>query len=608
MRILFAFLVLVASLQAQTNAPVAFYLDNTGGKASITELQRFPSSFSFPDTPVGSASSVGLRVVNASTNAIELAAVGFVNGSQQNNDFFSDLLIGLSLAPGQSQYFEIYFLPLTTGGISATAEIGVGGTQIVVFSTVQGNGTAVQLGLSCKAATPISRCDGSTLQPDLATAVNFGNVSTTSSVTATFSLKNGGSTAINPQQLVALKTATNNPSTAFQLGPLPNSIAPGATGSFTITFAPGSATVQTGTLAVGSNLYALQGAGVANVVGDISSLTLTYTDTSGVRLTAQGASPIDFGNTIVGTGINPVLLFNVSNPATTIGAVSVSTISVSGTGFALQGTNPAPASIQPGTSISFSVVFTPPSAGTYSGSLSIGTRVFNLTGKSTVSSFPAPSIAVDIQPLVSAQQAHLTIQLASAAPSQEIGTLTMRFTPSVANDNDDAAIEFVATASRQMQVTVPSGSTTGSYNGQSSITFQTGTTAGTIQFTMQFPNQAPVSQSYTIAPAQIQISTGQAVRQAPNLVVTLTGFDNTHTAGQLAFLFYDTSGRLITPSAIAYDATSAFQQNVFNSSTPGGAFSLQASFPVTGDVTQVGSVAVTLKNSAGQTSTTQTFQ
>jgi hypothetical protein len=35
---------------------------------------------------------------------------------------------------------------------------------------------------------------------------------------------------------------------------------------------------------------------------------------------------------------------------------------------------------------------------------------------------------------------------------------------------------------------------------------------------------------------------------------------------------------------------------------------LQAIFPVQGDVTQVGSVAIALTNSAGQTNTTQTFQ
>jgi hypothetical protein len=184
----------------------------------------------------------------------------------------------------------------------------------------------------------------------------------------------------------------------------------------------------------------------------------------------------------------------------------------------------------------------------------------------------------------------------------------MQFTPSISNVADDAAVEFVSTGTRQLQINVASGAHSATCNNQSAITFQTGTTAGTIKFTVQFPNQPAVTQSYNITPAQMKITSSQAQRQAPNLVLNIVGFDNTHTAGPLSFVFYDTSGKTLTPTAISY-ATAAFQQNVFqNGTNAGGAFLLQASFPVTGDVTQVGSVAVTMKNSAGVTSTTQTFQ
>jgi hypothetical protein len=56
------------------------------------------------------------------------------------------------------------------------------------------------------------------------------------------------------------------------------------------------------------------------------------------------------------------------------------------------------------------------------------------------------------------------------------------------------------------------------------------------------------------------------------------------------------------------NAVSNFEQYFFTGNTAGGAFALQTSFPVQGDVTQVGSVAIGLTNSAGQTNTTQTFQ
>jgi hypothetical protein len=59
---------------------------------------------------------------------------------------------------------------------------------------------------------------------------------------------------------------------------------------------------------------------------------------------------------------------------------------------------------------------------------------------------------------------------------------------------------------------------------------------------------------------------------------------------------------------MAVDATSNFHQYFYANNAAGGSFSMQASFPVTGDVTKVGSVAVTLTNSVGQTSTKLTFQ
>jgi len=105
----------------------------------------------------------------------------------------------------------------------------------------------------------------------------------------------------------------------------------------------------------------------------------------------------------------------------------------------------------------------------------------------------------------------------------------------------------------------------------------------------------------------VQITSGSALRQSPNLVVTLNGYDNTYSAGQLSFTFYDVSGSLIQPP-IQYSASSQFHQYFFTNNKNGGAFSLQAIFPVTGDVTKIGSVAITLTNSAGQTTVTQTFK
>jgi hypothetical protein len=89
------------------------------------------------------------------------------------------------------------------------------------------------------------------------------------------------------------------------------------------------------------------------------------------------------------------------------------------------------------------------------------------------------------------------------------------------------------------------------------------------------------------------------------VVVTINGYDNTYSAGTLNFTFYNTSGTAFP--AISYNASGAFQSNFFGSgNTTGGAFVMQATFPITGSVTTIGSVAVSLSNSVGQTSQTLT--
>ena len=354
---------------------------------------------------------------------------------------------------------------------------------------------------------------------------------------------------------------------------------------------------------MGTNTFLLQGAGTSSVIGDISSLVITYTDSTGVRLTAQPATPIGFGQIVAGTTGSAALTFTVTNPQTTISAVTVPNLTVSGSSFTLSGAPALPASIQPGASISFQVVFSASSVGT------IGTRQFPLTGQSITSPLPDINFQLDAQPLTSQQQAHLSVQLASASTVSAIGQLSLTFAPSLSGVSDDPAIVFTTNGGRNLQVSVANGATSATFNNQSLMTFQTGTTAGTLTFTVTFPNKAPYSKSFTISPAQVAITSGKAVRQSPNLVVTLTGYDNTYTVGQLSFNFYDTNGNPITSKPVPVDATSAFHQYFFTNNKVGGAFSLQASFPIKGlDVSKVAKTTVSFTNSAGTASSTQAFQ
>ncbi len=610
MKLLVLALLLSGSLGAQT---LAFYIDTSNGALPVSQLTPLPSPYQFADTPASSSTSVVIRVVNPSSAAVTLNTV-FIGAAPHSpaatpNFTLTGILANTTLAPNGSQLFTLHFTPAATGAVSGYLQVLYNGA-VTSISTLQGNGTAPQFTLSCAAVTvpqPIAKCDGSNLTPSTTAPINFGNVLTTTSAVVQFTFTNTGSTTVNPQTLISLSTLAYNNNLPFQLtpNPLPATLAAGASLSLMVTFAPGDTSTTTIYLMVGSNSFELQGTGTSSTVGDISSLTIVYTDSTGVHLPAQPATPINFGQTIVGTSGTATLTFTVTNPQTTINAVSLASVSLSGSGFTLSGVPTLPASIAPGQSITFEVVFSASAIGTYNGTLGIGSRQFQLTGQTTVGLVPSATLSVDEQPLTSQQQAHLTITLGSAATANLIGTLTMQFVPSVTGIASDPAIAFVATNGLSLQVTVPAGSESASYNGQSGLTFQTGTTAGTITFTLSFPNSPTLSKSFDIAPAKVQISSVTAVRQTPNLVVTVTGYDNTYSVGQLSFAFATSTGNITVP----VDGTSAFHNYFFTNNQVGGAFSLQASFPVTGDVTQIGSVVVNVTNSAGQASSTaQAFQ
>ena len=69
----------------------------------------------------------------------------------------------------------------------------------------------------------------------------------------------------------------------------------------------------------------------------------------------------------------------------------------------------------------------------------------------------------------------------------------MKFVPSVPNGvSDDTAVVFLATNSRLLKYRSGGRRAKAAYKGQSTIAFQTGTTAGTLTFTLDFVNTRTV--------------------------------------------------------------------------------------------------------------------
>src|SRR6185437_10048161 len=103
------------------------------------------------------------------------------------------------------------------------------------------------------------------------------------------------------------------------------------------------------------------------------------------------------------------------------------------------------------------------------------------------------------------------------------------------------------------------------------------------------------STSVTTSPAPIALASSAATSRANELDVVISGFDNTYSIGSMSFSFVDRSGASI--ASIPADFSSDFQ-TFFHGQT-GSSFLMRVSFPVTGDVSQVGGVTVMLNNAAG---------
>jgi hypothetical protein len=174
----------------------------------------------------------------------------------------------------------------------------------------------------------------------------------------------------------------------------------------------------------------------------------------------------------------------------------------------------------------------------------------------------------------------------------------------VQGTSDDPAIQFLSGPTRHATVTISVGDTSVKFDGgQPDLAFQSGTTAGKITFILTLNGgSTPAAQnSLTIVPSAVNVQTATSIRQFGAVDVSITGFDNTYSASQLAFTFYDKKGAPLQPGVILVNAGSDFKSYFANTQT-GGSFGLLATFPVTGDTSQIIGAEVQITNSIGVTS------
>jgi hypothetical protein len=391
-------------------------------------------------------------------------------------------------------------------------------------------------------------------------------------------------------------------------GKVPGVVAPSNSLRFTVGF------VSAPSAALGSysaSLVITPGSGAAMSVVLLATLIPAPAVTIFPPCQPIGTTTINFG-TLTNHSVHgcEVMINNQSSAA-----MVVSSIAVTGP-FEISGAPAFPVTLTPNATPAFDFsIDTTPGCGTtaINGTLVItaagGTFTYQLTAQGADPPLPQPSFMLDSMTLASGQQHTLSISLASPAVCPAKGSVNLAFS-STGNIPvpDDASIMFLSGSSRTLPFTADAGSSTVSINRQPSATFQTGTTAGVVTFSL-------TGTSYTgnptlilpIPAAPIVIETAVASNQRTGeLDINIVGFDNTYSAGAMTFTFQDSSGKAIG-SPVTADFTSNFHS--YFATQNAGSFLVRVSFPVTGNASQIATVSVTLANSAGSTSTgTLTFE
>ena len=322
--------------------------------AAATPLTFNPTILRFGEVVLGQTESLPVTVTNSGSASFSISVIS-ASGAGYS---VSSPALPLSLAPGQSFVLTVSFGPTTSA--SSNGSIAFNSNPLL---TLRGSGT------TAKSLTPNPQ------------SLAFGNVQTgnTSKVFVTLSNAKSGNITIS-------NDATKGTGFSVQGLPLPLTLTPGQSFTFTISFTPQSAGPVSGSF-VGYNPH-----NYSNV-----SIPLSGTGTTGGQLSLSPTSA-SFGNVTVGSTASRSGTLTAGGASVSITAASSSSSEFSVSGISLPVTIPA------GQSVPYSVVFTPQSSGIASGTLSFASNASAATESLTGSGVSVVQHSVSLNWSPSASQ------------------------------------------------------------------------------------------------------------------------------------------------------------------------------------------------------------
>jgi hypothetical protein len=296
-------------------------------------LSTSASSLSFGNTLVGSSASQAITLTNTGTASVNISQVA-ATGAGFNITGFSG---GVTLAAGQRLPLTASFAPAATGAVSGSISVVSTATNSPAIISLSGTGIRPQISV-------------------IPSSISFGNVTVGVSNTQTLTIRNPGTATLSVTQASLAGTGYTSSGLA-----LPLSVAPGGSASFTVGFAPASATNYSGSITL-----------ISNTPNSPLLVPLTGTGISSILQLSASPTSLSFGSLATGTSATQsVTISNTGNSS-----VSISQISASGAGFTTTGVA-LPLSLAAGQSTSFSVTLAPTSTGNLPGSVTVVSNATN---------------------------------------------------------------------------------------------------------------------------------------------------------------------------------------------------------------------------------------
>ena len=551
-------------------------------------------TLAFGEVAVNTISAATFIILNRGSGAGPVTSVAISGEAFQ---LVSLPLLPTNLAGNANLQFGIRYSPKKIGPDTGSLQVKLGSDTATI--TLQGSGVGSAFSYEVLPETG----DRFTIQPNQ--IITVPDTAVGGRVTYSVQVRNNGN-APGPVNIISV-SGTNFSLTDLPF--LPFTLAPNEFLSFTLTFLPTQPGRLTGRLRVGNDVFDL----VSNGIG--SKLTYSY-NTGSAATTIQSPGIVLFSPLPVGQSVTT--RFEIKNEGTAAAVINSIGVSETRGVFRLESAPRLPASLEPGATLSFNLIFTPAITGVATAQLLVDTQLFTLSG---IASVPPPlpgfnfsGVSGTVEPF---QQPAVRLTLLDPYPIAIQGVLALTIESQFFSA--DPSVQF-SSGGRSVPFTIPANATEAIFpNGAKEIRLQTGTVAGVITLTPFFATQSGLdltptpSERTTLkltvprrAPGLVSLQV--ASRAADSIILSLTGFSTTRSVQSVEVQFTGKAGINFTETrfTINLDSLSTAWFRTTGSESFGGQFSValpftfRSSVPATQPIIDsFESVALTVTNDAG---------